>query len=126
MVIGILVILTLVLLLIMIGAIWGINVAMARMVGDKHRALEEISSSGHVPAAWQRRYAAKLARLRPVPADSAERKSLQARAIADYVRRLDKLVQYVETTTLVEGEGTREMLLEKLMAARTSWLEKIR
>jgi hypothetical protein len=125
MVIGLLVILTLILLLIMIGAIWGINVAMARMVGDKHRALEEISTTGQVPVAWRRHYAAKRGRWRQSPADRAEFTALQARAVADYVRRLDKLIQYVETTNLVEGEGTRELLLEKLAAARASWLEKI-
>jgi hypothetical protein len=126
MVIGLLVILTVILLLIMIGAIWGINVAMARMVGDKHRALEEISATGHVPAGWSRRYEARLARLRGSSVDGAELKAVETRAVTDYVRRLDKLIQYAKTTSLVEGEGTREMLLEKLMAARTSWLEKIR
>ena len=98
MVIGILVILTLILLLIMIGAIWGINVAMARMVGDKHHALEEISATGQAPAAWSRRYKEKLARLRGNSADDAEIKAVEARAVADYVRRLDKLIVYVETT----------------------------
>ncbi|MDQ1301580.1 MAG: hypothetical protein QG637_1502 [Chloroflexota bacterium] len=122
MVIGILVILTVILLLIMIGAIWGINVAMARMVGDKHRALEEILATGQAPAAWSRRYAARLARLRGASADSAELKSMQARAVADYVGRLDKLIRYAETTSLIVGDGTREMLLEKLAAARASWL----
>jgi hypothetical protein len=122
MVIGLLVILTIVLLLIMIGAIWGINVAMARMVGDKHRALEEISATGQAPAAWRRRYEEKLTRLRQVSADGAELKSVQTRAVADYVGRLDKLIKYVETTSLVEGEDTREVLLEKLTAARASWL----
>ncbi len=122
MVIGILVILTIILLLIMIGAIWGINVAMARMVGDKHHALEEISATGQVPAAWSRRYKERLTRLRANSADGAEIKAVEKRAVADYVRRLDKLIVYVETTSLVEGEGTREMLLEKLAAARSSWL----
>jgi hypothetical protein len=124
MVIGILVILTIILLLIMLGAIWGINVAMARMVGDKHRAIEEITGTGQVPAAWRRRYEERLTRLCANSADSAEIKAVEARAVADYLRRLDKLVVYIEKTSLVEGEDTRRIVLEKLTHTRASWQEK--
>lgn len=121
MVIGILVILTIILLLVMIGAIWGINVAMARMVGDKHRDLEEITATGQVPASWGRRYEKRLARLRQDPVSSVALAALQARALADYLRRLDKLTQYAKTTSLVSDEETRQTLLDKLAAARSNW-----
>jgi hypothetical protein len=122
MVIGLLAILTLILLLIMIGAIWGINVAMARMVGDKHHALEAITSTGQVPVPWRQRYDKKLARLRTDPNAGAQVRALEQRAAAEYLRRLDQLVTYVETTKLVDEEETRELMLKKLAAARSQWL----
>jgi hypothetical protein len=125
MVIGILVILTIILLLIMLGAIWGINVAMDKMVGDKHRALEEIMTTGQAPAAWRNRYNGKIARLRANQARAAEAAVLEKRAVADYVRQLDRLVAYTQKTSLIEGEDTRQMLLKKLAEIRVSWQKQM-
>ena len=123
MVVLILIVLTIVLLLIMLAAIWGMNAAMARMVGDKHRALEEITTTGQVPAVWRRRHERKIARLRADPTRKSELAASEQRATADYVRRLDKLVTYAETTELVDEEETREMVLEQLAVARSQWLD---
>ena len=123
MVVLILIVLTIVLLLIMLAAIWGMNAAMSRMIGNKHHALEAITVNGQVPAPWRQRYDRKLARLRTEPDAGAKISALEQRAAADYVRRLDQLVTYVETTELVDEEETREMVLEQLAVARSQWLD---
>ena len=122
MVVPILIVLTILLLLIMLAAIWGMNAAMSRMIGNKHHALEAITVNGQVPAPWRQRYDRKLARLRTEPDAGAKIRAMEQRAAADYVRRLDQPVTYVETTELVDEEETREMVLEKLAAARSQWL----
>jgi hypothetical protein len=109
----------------MLGAIWGINVAMDKMVGDKHRALEEIMTTGQAPAAWRKRYNGKIARLRANQARAAEAAALEKRAVADYVRQLDRLVAYTQKTSLIEGEDTRQMLLKKLAEIRVSWQKQM-
>jgi hypothetical protein len=107
--------------LMMWGAIWGLNTAAVRMVGDRHRLLQGIVETGEVPAAWRRRYEGRLARLERVPALASRAASLHRQAQEDYLKRLDRLAGYVETSTLVDGEQTRRALLNKLASVRASW-----
>jgi hypothetical protein len=125
MVVPILIVATLIMLLIMIGAIWGLNVAMARMVGDKHHVLQVLVETGQVPPEWSRPFQRKIARLTHSHGSSAQIAELQERARRDYLRRLDRLVAYVQTSPYVDGEETRDLLLEKLADIRVDWQEKI-
>jgi hypothetical protein len=50
---------------------------------------------------------------------------LEKRAVADYVRQLDRLVAYTQKTSLIEGEDTRQMLLKKLAEIRVSWQKQM-
>jgi hypothetical protein len=125
MVVPMLVVATLIMLLIMIGAIWGINVAMARMVGDKHQVLQALIETGQVPPEWSRRFQRKIARLAHRNGESAQIAELQERACRHYLRELDRLVSYVQTSPFVDGEDTRSLLLEKLADIRVRWQEKM-
>lgn len=125
MVVPMLIVGTLIMLLIMIGAIWGINVAMARMVGDKHHVLQVLIETGQAPPEWSRPFQRKLARLTRSHGSSAQIAELQARARRDYLRRLDRLVAYVQTSPYVDGEETRELLLKTLADIRMGWQEKM-
>jgi hypothetical protein len=107
--------------LMMWGVIWALNTAAGRMVGDRHRLLQGIVETGEVPAVWRRRYEARIARLRAVPAFVGRVAGLEQRAWRDYLRRLDRLAKYVEASTLVDGEQTRRVLLNKLASVRASW-----
>ena len=120
-----LIVLTLIMVLIMIGAIWGINVAMARMVGDKHQVLQALIETGQVPPDWSRPFQRKIARLTHRHGNSAQIAALQERARRDYLKKLDVLVSYVQTSPFVDGEDTRNLLLEKLADIRVSWQEKV-
>ena len=125
MVVPMLIVGTLIMLLIMIGAIWGINVAMARMVGDKHHVLQVLVESGQVPPEWSRPFQRKIARLTRSHGSSAQIAELQEHARRAYLRKLDRLVSYVQTSPFVDGEDTRNLLLEKLADIRVSWQEKM-
>ena len=125
MVVPMLIVGTLIMLLIMIGAIWGINVAMARMVGDKHQVLQVLVETGQAPPEWSRPFERKLARLTHRHGNSAQVAALQERARRHYLKELDRLVSYVQTSPFVDGEDTRNLLLEKLADIRVSWQEKM-
>lgn len=107
--------------LIIAGAIWGMNVSAARLVGDKHRLLQTIAETGRVPEAWRRPYEARIVRLRGKPGRAGRMAQLEEQARQHYLRELDQLVRYVRTTTLVENEQVRRLLLEKLSDARARW-----
>ena len=125
MVVPILIVGTLIMLLIMIGAIWGINVAMARMVGDKHHVLQVLVESGQVPPEWSRPFQRKISRLTHSQGSSAQIAELQERALRDYLRKLDRLISYVQSSPFVDGEDTRNLLLAQLADIRVSWQEKM-
>jgi hypothetical protein len=125
MVVLIIIALTIIFLLIMIGAIWGSNYAMARMVGDRHKVLQALVETGQVPPAWSRPFQRKIARLTHSHADSAQIAELQERARRHYLSELDRLISYSQTSPLVDGEETRLLLLKTLADIRVGWQEKI-
>jgi hypothetical protein len=120
-----LIVLTLIMVLIMIGAIWGINVAMARMVGDKHHVLQVLIETGQAPPDWSRPFQRKMAKLTHSHDNSAQIAKLQERARRHYLKELDRLVSYVQSSPFVDGEETRNLLLEKLADIRVGWQEKV-
>ncbi len=111
---------TLILALIMWGAIWGTNKAMARLIGDKHRAMQIIIETGQVPSSWSAPFAARIARLNADPGNVSRVADLQAQARRHCLRKLDDLVRYAETTPLVDGEETRSLLLDQLTSLRAA------
>jgi len=112
---------TVVLALLMLAAVWLMNKASARLVGDKHHALESIIESGEPPYRWRAPYEREIARLKAGRENATEIAVLEARARQDYLKRLDKLIAYARTSALIDGEDTRSMLLERLTAVRADW-----
>ncbi|NLF03200.1 MAG: hypothetical protein GX601_19725 [Anaerolineales bacterium] len=104
----------------MMGAIWGMNKAADRMVGDKHRALEAIVDTGEVPASWSRRFRSKVDRLQR-RGDFERALTVQREAKASYLHRLEALTQYAKGSPLVEDEETRAVLTDQLALARQVW-----
>ena len=70
---------------------------LRRSVVDRHRVLELLLVTDDVPEAWS-------------GLDPAAR-----------LRRLDRLRRYVERTSLVESESTREEVLTRLAEVRAAW-----
>lgn len=107
--------------LLMLGATWGMNMAAERMVGNKHRLLQSIAETGEIPESWRQPCEAKTARLRMGPDRAAQSAEVERQAWRRHLQELDRLVHYAQTTTLVDSEETRELLLSKLAHARAQW-----
>jgi hypothetical protein len=107
--------------LLMLGASWAMNVAADRTVGDQHRLLQSITETGEVPESWRRPYEARIARLRMGPDRATQSAEVEKQAWRDYLQKLDRLVRYAQTTTLVDSEETRQLLLGKLASAGAQW-----
>jgi hypothetical protein len=110
------------LVLIILGGIWLMNKATKVLVGSKHRQLQEIVETGQVPAEWSRGYRRKLARLEQdgTPDQVAH---VKEEARRHYLDNLDQLIQYAQTTPLVDGDDTRALLLRRLSDVRAEWQE---
>jgi hypothetical protein len=105
--------------LLLYGIIWAMNATMKRMVGNKHKALEEIANTGRVPHSWSKPYDRKISHLRREPQSEENVARVQARANEQYLANLDNLTHYVRTSRLIQGEDTRNMLLERLSTLRS-------
>jgi hypothetical protein len=95
------------------------------MVGDKHQTLERIAEKDDVPDAWRRAYADRVARLEQTSA--SERRIIEAKRQegGKILKRLDKLLAYVDHTPLVSDEQTRKDLTDKLEAVYHRWDEEV-
>jgi len=100
--------------LFLAGVNWAATRVVSVTIGRKHRVLEELLNTGQVPAQWRQRYErrVRLPGRRQEPCLDAKR---------HYLAWLDDLERYVQNTTLVADEETRETVLEQLDAIRASW-----
>ncbi len=98
--------------LIFMGAIWLSNTLSNQMIGNKHRLLEEIVNAGEIPQSWNMDFTSRLFNWTGGVEQRQER--LRKRS----VRKLEELLQYVRTTSLVSDEETREVLVELLTEVR--------
>ncbi|HEX5975301.1 MAG TPA: hypothetical protein VFY57_09100 [Rubrobacteraceae bacterium] len=93
--------------LLLYGAVWATNAMIGKSVVEKHRALEEIVNTGRVPRDWSE------------PQERGGSGS-DPKARERYLKKIDALSRYVESSRLVEGEETRELLLDRLSDLRSS------
>lgn len=81
----------------MLGTVLFLRFAINRLIGRKHRLLEEIMDTGRLPLIWS---------------DGAMRP-------AETEKQVKKLTAYVRKTRLVDSDETRARLLTCLENART-------
>jgi hypothetical protein len=106
---------------IILALVWMTNRMADRLVGRKHRWLEEILHTGEAPADWRTPFARRMAHLKDGSGQAAQRGQIQIAAQAVYLRRLDELTRYIAASPLVSDEETRETLLAQLAEAREAW-----
>lgn len=94
---------------------------LRKLVGERHQVLEHIVETGQVPRNWSEPFEKTVGKLRNDPGNEHKIVSLRARGTEEYLKKLDGLIRYVETTQLVDGEDTRKILLDRLAHVRTSW-----
>jgi hypothetical protein len=96
---------------IILGAIWMSNTIASQVIGKKHHLLEEIVNTGEVPQSWTSSRMPWF--LQDAKAQERRHKRL--------LRKLDDLIQYVRTTSLVADEESRDVLLARLFEVRADW-----
>ena len=107
--------------LTVLGLTMGSSVLARRLIGQRHRDLEFIVESGDVPSGWRESYERKIARLQRDPRNADRVALLREEAKRGYLKRIDSLIHYVEASELVDTDETRQILLDKLSAAREAW-----
>ena len=103
--------------LFLVAVNWMATRIVSRTIEQKHRLLEQLLDDGQVPSLWRQQQGrrARLTRFlrRRKPTSSEEKRG--------YLSRLCDLASYVENTTLVADEETRETLLERLGEIQICW-----
>ena len=107
--------------LTILGLTMGSSMLADKLVGQRHRDLEFIAESGQVPPGWRESYERKIARLQRDPRNVERIARLREEAERGYLKRIDSLIHYVDASELVDTEETRQLLLDKLSAAREAW-----
>ncbi|MEQ7010967.1 hypothetical protein ABN028_32765 [Actinopolymorpha sp. B17G11] len=114
-----LVVFTVMLAAIVFAAAKIFQAAVSRLVLERHRDLEEIMETDDVPSAWREPYERRLAAIGDdAGGQEGAGAALRAKASRGYLTRLARLRRYVETTRLVDGDETRQVLLDRLTALR--------
>ena len=109
------------LVLIIMMAICSVNVLSYRLIGRKHQWMEEILATGDAPLSWRQELAAKLERQSHNVTNMAKVDQLRQQIQRRYLRQFDQLIHYAQTTTLVDSEETRDIVIAQLQAARAAW-----
>lgn len=104
--------------LIFLGAIWLVNALSGQVVGNKHRILEAIVNQGEIPEQWRNDWVSRLLN------SFGGEEQRQARLRKRVLRKLDELLRYVHTTSLLADEETRDVLVERLTEVRAEWLRR--
>jgi len=112
------------LLLIMLGSMWYMRFILNKMVGEKHRDLEILTSTGTVPEHWSRKYTGRMIRLREAGKPEALRR-VEIAALKKYRRKLARLISYLSHTPLVESEEARSYAMQLLQRMDREWKEAI-
>ncbi|KKI89843.1 hypothetical protein WQ54_22080 [Bacillus sp. SA1-12] len=105
--------------LIMIASIWFMNFFSRKYIGEKHMVLEELTK-GEVPKLWSERFKQKCKKLQK-RGQHEKMAKLKQDANETYMKKLNKIVNYIQKTKLVENEETRSMILSDLQKTRNKW-----
>jgi hypothetical protein len=109
------------LMLIILAMGYGTKVAVDKLIGEKHYAIDVVLETGQPPPGWLQPYRARARSLQQGPGWEDRLRELQNRAKRSCLRRLDGLIGYLKRTSLVEDDETRQAVLSQLAAMRQEW-----
>ncbi|MCM3111224.1 hypothetical protein [Lederbergia lenta] len=107
--------------LCMLAAVWFMNFLTRKYIGEKHMVLDELTK-GEVPESWSQTFQMKCKKYKK---EDQQEKMLKLQKLAKktYLRKLNRLVDYVQKTKLIESEETRTSILADLEKTRQRWKE---
>ena len=103
-----------------LGTRWAVDWMQRRLL-EKQRAADCIINDGQVPEPWIGRFRLRFAEARQAGSSSGELEEVGRRAQQHCLKQLDGLMRHYRTTSLVEDEETRRILLEALQERRDQW-----
>lgn len=106
---------------VMVSSIWYMNILMRNFIGKKHEFIKSILDTSEVPAVWQQGFEKKIVHLGQNSKTRNRIIPVLKKAQKSYISRLDKLIKYMKTTTMVENEEVRRDVLNQLHQTRTQW-----
>jgi cytoskeletal protein RodZ len=109
--------------LIMLASIWFVNFFTKKYIGERHLILDEIIATSEVPKSWSRKYEIRMEKMRKKQHNQEKISKFQGKSNRRYIKKLDRLKNYVKKTSLVEDEKTRKVILEDLEKVRMEWEE---
>jgi hypothetical protein len=92
-----------------------------KLVVRKLDWLDFVQYTSMVPIDWRTRYEKKMARLSP--SDTERLNKIKKKAREDYLKRMDKLIQFARVCTLVPSEAERKSIIRDLESIQRDWRE---
>jgi len=84
--------------------------------------LEELTK-GEVPELWSKKYKQKCNKLQNNGNQQEEILNIKKEEKKTYIKKLNKIVNYIQKTRLIENEETRSNILADLKKTRNKWEE---
>ena len=82
--------------------------------------LDFVQETQMVPPDWRTRHEKAMAK---AVSNESRLQKLKETALSDYLRRLDKLMEFVEVCTLIPSDAERGLILNNLKTVRQNWKE---
>ena len=111
-------------ILLLRGAVILMGRVTGRYVGEKHKEAETIINTGKPPKSWTYRVEKKIAKLKQDSREPTRILKIEKKAKNICLEKLDRLIKYFKTSSLVKDEETRKILLDELAKVRQRWKEK--
>ena len=93
---------------------------LKNIVVRKMEWLDFVQETAMAPPEWRMRHEKAMAKIAP---GDIRMQKLKELAKADYLQRVDKLMDFVKVCTLVPNDAERKQILRDLEAIRQDWME---
>ena len=91
---------------------------LKKLVVSKLEFLDFVQDTAMVPPEWRVKHEKAMAK---AATDEQRLQRLKDRARADYLNRMDKLIEFAKVCTLIPTEAERNQILRDLASIRQDW-----
>lgn len=106
------------------GAILLMSKIISRRIEECYQLAGLIAKTRKPPKSWTYKLEKKITLLERTPNRAKKMLEMEERAKAVCLKRISKLINYFETTSLVKDEKTAEILLSNLQEIHRLWQER--
>ena len=106
------------------AGMWWMNFIIQRSIGGRNKAAELIINTQKAPQSWTVKFGKKIDELSRSSPNPTKILKLKKKGKDLSLKKVSGLINYFKTSTLVEDEKTRGILLGELENARDLWRKK--